>query len=98
LTVFHDPPVAVAKTAGLLSNTAKSSMRPAGEADPISRNRNPAKGEFEPDSPSCVNPTGDNKKDNKRIEGKPRVRITKRVSGIAFLLIRLGYSMKSTEG
>jgi hypothetical protein len=71
-------------------------MRPEGDAGPISRNRNPANGEVGADSPSCVNPTGGNKKDDKRIERKPKARIkkrvdrkpkariTKRVSGIAF--------------
>jgi len=58
----------------------ETSMRPAGEAGPISRNRNPANGEVEADSTVCVNPTGDHKsqyKDRKKTEGsdyKARVR------------------------
>jgi hypothetical protein len=73
-------------------------MRPAGEAGPISRNRNPANGEVDADSPSCENPTGDDMKADKRSVRKPKARITKRVTGIAFPPDKNWIVDESTEG
>ena len=73
-------------------------VRPAGDAGPISRNRNPANGEVEAPSPSCVDPTGVVKEANKRIERKPKARITTRVLSIAFPPDKNWIVDESTEG
>src|SRR5262245_35380972 len=72
-------------------------MRPAGEAGPISRKRNPANGDVEAPSPSCENPTSDHTKANTMSEREQTARITMRVLSIAFPPDKNWVMVQSTE-